>query len=96
MQDPRLDSCLVPCYLSSHPRNNIIELILLHLVPMVPHHLGSRTSPPFLRLLHSRRIDLHICLPDLLGLFLLALEEVVDRETIDKLLVNPTPILVGD
>lgn len=96
MQDPRLDSCLAPCYLSSRSRNNIIELILPHLAPMVPHRLGSRTNLS-LQLLHSHRIDQPIYLPDPPDPSLpLAPEGVVDREIIGKLLVNPTPMRAED
>lgn len=95
IQDPRLDSYLAQCYLPSHSHNNIIELILLHLAPTVPHRLGSRINLS-LRLLHSHRIDRRTCPPDLLDPSPLALEEVVDRGIIGKLLVSPTPMPAED
>lgn len=55
---------------------------------MASHHLGSPTNLPPLPL-HSCRIDQHIYLPGLLGLYLLGLEEAVDRETTAKPLVHP-------
>ena len=92
MQDPCLDSCPAPCYLSSHLRPNTIELILPYLAP-IPHHLGFRISLHLPWDPYSRRTDQHTYLPDLMVLSLLALEEMVDTKITGKLLANPTPIL---
>jgi len=91
IQDLRQDSCLAPCSPPNHRPNHIIEATLTHLVPTVPHHLGSRTNPR-LRLLLSHRTGLHICLPDPLDRCLLGLEEVVGGETIGKPPVRPTGV----
>ena len=86
MRDPRQGSCPVPCSLLSR-QGNYTTGATPRLDLTDPHHLGSRIN--LLRLLHSRRIDQHICLPDLLGLYLLGLEEAIGREKIVRLLVHP-------
>lgn len=88
---PHLGSCRAQCCPLSHLRRHIIEVILLHLAFMAPHHLGFPTNLP-LRHPRLRRIDQRIYPLALLALFLLAREEAVGRETIDKLPVNPTPM----
>ena len=90
MRVPHQDSCLAPCSPLSR-LNHTIEAILPHLVLTDPH-LGSRISLHLPRLLPSYRTDRHICLPGLLGPYLLELEEVVGRETTVKLLVQPVVV----
>ena len=94
MQDPRLGSYLARWSLLS-PHSRITEAIFLHLVPMVTLHLGFHISL-LRRPRHSRRIDQHICLPDLLGPSLLEQEGVVGRGTIDKLPANQPTMQTED
>ena len=89
MQDPRQDLCLAPCSLLNYPDNHITEAILPRPVLTGPRRPGSLISLRLPQPPHSRRIDRHIYLPDLLGLCLLELEEVAGRETTVKLLVHP-------
>lgn len=89
MRDPHLGLSPAPFYLPTHT----VEHIHPYLAPTVPHHLDSCTN--LLRLRHSRKIDRRIYLPVLLDLFLLAVEEVVGRETLGSLLAL-IPTLAGD
>lgn len=89
---PHLGSCRAQCCPLSHLRRHIIEVILLHLALMAPRHLGSPINLPLLRHPRLRRIDQHIYPLVLLAPSLLAQEEAVGREIIDKLPVNPTPM----
>lgn len=91
MRVPRQGSCPVLCSLLSR-QGNYTTGAILRPVLTDPRHLGSRINLPFLRPLHSRRIDQHICLPDLLDRFLLEPEEAIGREIIARFLVHPVVV----
>jgi hypothetical protein len=90
-QDPRQGSCPAPYSLLNHLRKHITEAILPHLVPTVPHHLGSSTSWRLFQV-RSCRTDRRTYLPAPLGLYLLGLEGVGGKETIVKPPVHPLAV----